>query len=135
MLSMNISQFIECSWNCSAFLALAAPGSILSCCSCHQQAHVLEFAVRLSQPLQVRRSTYHDVVKAADLEGLGVSLQGVQGYSINNARVRESQCLGNRHMRSTTSPASMDRLHLAYQHDAGFTGSIVSTQNLPTPHW
>ena len=39
---------------------------------------------------QVRRSTYHDVVKASDLaELLGVDLAGVQPYSINNARVSE----------------------------------------------
>ncbi|GFH17997.1 PLATZ transcription factor [Haematococcus lacustris] len=43
---------------------------------------------------QVRRSTYHDVVKAADLVALGVDLQGVQSYSINNAKV--SRAVGPR---------------------------------------
>lgn len=36
---------------------------------------------------QVRRSTYHDVVRVDDLGGLGVDTGGVQVYSINNARV------------------------------------------------
>lgn len=37
--------------------------------------------------LQIRRSTYHDVVKVSDLTSLHVDLSGVQAYSINNARV------------------------------------------------
>lgn len=41
-------------------------------------------SLRLSQ---VRRSTYHDVVRAGDLTSLGIDTSGIQIYSINNARV------------------------------------------------
>lgn len=55
--------------------------------TCHSACH--HKAPRHGTPhaLQVRRSTYHDVVKASDLSGLHVDLAGIQAYSINNAKV------------------------------------------------